>query len=320
MRIKQIGNISISYPSELTYERDSHFIEVTNAVGAVGGVTITINSSLLTSPIMLSYTSGIDRLRVNLREVVRTLMATAREAGDSMASYTLDIASDAAATSLSLGTIYIAQGQSLANRTHFAECVALITPDADEVELWTPSPNDGSYTIAGMETPFTASNWGKPIPITSLVDRITLKTAGHPQTRGELGEFCESVESWTVELRRTCAAEKEVVVRWCNADGMRRECIAQVMDATMKSDGDVMHRQTDELRHAAYRHITEVKQSLRLGFANIPHRAYLEDILMSDEVVIVEPTAGRIIAAVPTTQSLGNIDDTDVVIDFEILN
>lgn len=158
-----------------------------------------------------------------------------------------------------------------------------------------------------------------PLP-TQLGVLSNINETGYDVERGELGDGGEWTYRWTVRLHRTCAKEKEVWVEWHNTDGMRRICSAQVLSDTMKAGGEAVRRIESELRSPARRLLTESTQTIRLGFENVPHGAYLEDILMSDTVRIYNVDTGDGVLAVPTTQSLGKIDDSDVAIDFEILS
>ena len=157
-------------------------------------------------------------------------------------------------------------------------------------------------------------------PATLLGHITDIEETGYDVTRGELGYGGGTVRRWKVRLHRTCAKEKEVWVEWHNSDGMRRICSAQVLSDTMKAGGEAVRRIESELRSPARRLLTENTQTIRLGFENVPHGAYLEDILISDTVRIYNVDTGDSVLAVPTTQSLGKIDDSDVAIEFEILS
>lgn len=163
--------------------------------------------------------------------------------------------------------------------------------------------------------------WNTAVNPATLLGHITdIDETGIDVTRGELGYYGEVVKRWKVRLHRTCALEHEVVVEWFNADGLLRSASAQLLSDSLKTSGENVRRIDGELRSPSMRLITSTTQQVRLGFSNIPHGAYLEDILNSETVRLYLPNNSGFVEAIPTTQSLGKIDDSDVAIEFEILS
>lgn len=134
--------------------------------------------------------------------------------------------------------------------------------------------------------------------------------------RWEMGQYAESVDRWDVEVFKTCAKEKAVTVEWYNADGCKRSAVGELLLLSTGSEGDTMqrYRVDDVVRHSAYRHINTVQQTCRVGFAQIPHGAFIEDLLTSWQVTVDG------VPAVPTTKSIGGMDNNDIAVEFELMN
>ena len=138
--------------------------------------------------------------------------------------------------------------------------------------------------------------------------------------RGEVGYFYDNgVSEWDVKIHRLCAKEKEVRVGYYNTDGVWRSVVGELMTDSLSSEGDTMRRVSDVRRHEAWRHITAVQQTITVGFADIPHDAYLEDMLASWYVCVQLPN-GEEIPAVPVTKKLGGIDGSNITIELEVLS
>ena len=130
---------------------------------------------------------------------------------------------------------------------------------------------------------------------------------------------------WTIAIKwEDCVKERGVVVAFTDTDGCSRTIPGVVLDDTTEVGSDNYYRATSEIRHTARRHVKELSRTWRVGFYNVPHGAFLEDVLMSENVEIYPVdlanwTLGDIISAVPTTKSLPIIDDTNVIVEFQVL-
>lgn len=137
--------------------------------------------------------------------------------------------------------------------------------------------------------------------------------------RGEVGYYWEqNVSEWDVKIHRICAKEKAVKIGYYNTDGVWRTVVGELMTDNLSSEGDTMRRVSDVRRHEAWRHITAVQQTITVGFADIPHDAYLEDMLASDMVAVI--FGNTEISAVPVTKKLGGIDGSNIMVELEVLS
>lgn len=130
---------------------------------------------------------------------------------------------------------------------------------------------------------------------------------------------------WIIAIKwEDCLKERGVVVYYTDTDGCSRTIPGVVLDDTTEVGSDNYYRATSEIRHTARRHVKELSRTWRIGFYNVPHGAFLEDVLMSESVEIYPVdlanwTLGDIISAVPTTKSLPLIDNTNVIVEFQVL-
>ena len=204
--------------------------------------------------------------------------------------------------------------------------------DADEevyiagqtCERYTYEYNGTTYSVyvskhGGVPTVGKGVLDGNGVRVGQITD-VTI-TGSTPIFRYEMGRFSEDATQWDVRIQRTCAKEHEVVVSWHNADGMLRMASGELLSDGMESEGTPMLRASDaNIRSFSWRHIDKVRQTIVVGFANIPHDAFVEDILMSDEVTVSTPDGSAALPAVPVTKKLGKIDDNDVSIELEVLS
>lgn len=152
--------------------------------------------------------------------------------------------------------------------------------------------------------------------VVGVIDSVT--TTGTTVRRGEMGyNYTNAITRWDVTLRRTCALEREIMVGWYNTDGVWRVASGQLLTGSLTSGGDPMRRSGGALRHEAWRHITSVGQTISVGFFDVPHDAYIEDILTSWYVAVIMPDNTEI-PAVPTTKKIDNTEGGDVIIELEV--
>lgn len=138
--------------------------------------------------------------------------------------------------------------------------------------------------------------------------------------RAELGYFATyGISEWDVKLQSTCAKEHAIVIGYNNTDGVWREVCGELMTGNISSEGETMHRVKDVRRHESWRHINTVQQIITVGFWDIPHDAYIEDMLTSWSVVVKMPNGAKI-PAVPVTKKLGGIDGSNITIELEVLS
>lgn len=149
---------------------------------------------------------------------------------------------------------------------------------------------------------------------------IVLSKSSTPYYRGEYYDNAgvSPQDEWDLTLVYPCVKENKVVVEYYNIDGCKRYAVGQVLNIDQETEQAQYHRPTDELRSIPRAKTNRVTQTLRIGFPKVPHGAMFEDLLTSEKVVL--HSAGADADAICKTTKLGKIDDSDVILEFVVLN
>lgn len=119
-----------------------------------------------------------------------------------------------------------------------------------------------------------------------------------------------------------CLPKNGIIVRYTDTDGCVRYASGQVLVNTVGGEHTVYKKRFGAV-NAPHHHIDAATEILKVGFDTVQPGEYLEDIMLSDDVSIVEcgnAVINDVAKIMPTTMTLERDGETkDIVITFKML-
>ena len=183
--------------------------------------------------------------------------------------------------------VYIANGKTLPHRTH-ASATHIQLPKS----LSVPYPIQvfvlGSATITNPEYHASPNEIGVDTIGSLGKDSYTIKIASTKDYLiGTSGNVLKT-QYHNIQVREECVPANGLVLQYNDIDGCTRFAIGKIIDESTSIESLEYTYNDSEINSMVQRKVVGGNQSLKVAFVGVPLGQYIEDMLMSDELDVMD--------------------------------
>ena len=197
-------------------------------------------------------------------------------------------------------------GRTLAGRYHASESVVCVPKDmgVQMPQLFLPN----KANVNGTNTNLGITTATFPAHVRMLSD--------HEYLRGDI--MCPDTSTeYDVIVREECVPANGIFLTYTNTDGVLRYAVGRIRTSTMGAERATYTTNDDEVRNRPAHVIFGASEEITVDFINVPHGQYLEDILLSDEVIAYNGTV--VAPVIPVDSSIiRKVGASDYTITFKL--
>lgn len=268
---------SVVYPDEIVFTGDVNLITVSHPTSNVG-VQIQLGSKIV------SYTSEQKMIEFDVSQIIVN-------EGEGTKQLTIYITSAPSEPQI-ITSVTVVHGRSIPQRTHGATSRIIYDGSSSTIDVF--CVKSCIISCDGVDRSGTAG-------INVLPASSEIKISYTEQVA--IGDIFGSVISDThrILVEEPCMPSNGVIIYYRDADGCRRCFVGKVMSEVF-SPSAVDYRGGSMYRHAPKRHVNSIGSSFSVGIKSVDPQTYLEDVMMSDDVYMVN-AAGETISLSPKSIS-----------------
>lgn len=282
----QALNYTIVYPDELVYRGDTNYIQIAAQRVASLDVEVTIGTYTL------HYVATTDNITIDISDTLKV--------GGFLDRLPITVTVNNNAFTF---TSYIVRGCTDGDRYHGSGRSIVLPNFVSVVELLMLSSNNtvrvGSATSTNNETGV------RPFPVTWVGSGVAQVTV--PLISLRYGDYFDpkpsGVQLFNIQ-RVECHPENGAAIQWYDHDGCKRYLVGKVLRRSETATYTEYAAGLTTIRSVAGAKVKDSRRLLTIGFTQVDKEVHLEEIMDSEEVLLLNPDTGAGLPILPAFTSL----------------